>query len=65
MKECPYIDECEDELTEEHFKSFCRVRFGLLFNYNDCSTYKKMLKQKQGKLYRQRPRDWKRETTQK
>jgi len=56
MKECPFIDECEEELTEI---SFCQV--GSLLSYKDCPTYRRMLKAKQGKPPRQKQREWKKE----
>lgn len=61
MKECPFMDECEDKQSESNFKAYCQVRFGIFFNYQDCYTYKKMLRVKQGKPVYQRPRDWKKE----
>ena len=61
MKECPFIDECEDEVRKEDFKSLCRARFGIFLSYKNCSTYQKMLSRKQKKPYRQKPRDWKKE----
>ena len=63
MKECPFIDTCEDKTSESNFKSYCQVRFGFFFNYKNCPTYQR----KQGtypkprKKLLQEPRGWKQE----
>ena len=63
MKECPFIDTCEDSTSEGNFKSYCQVKFpfSLFINYKHCPTYKRMKVTQQGKKYLQKPREWKKE----
>ncbi|MQY61764.1 hypothetical protein GH146_00570 [archaeon] len=55
MKECPFIDECEDDVTETSFKAFCQM------GGFHCPTYRRMLRIKQGEPLYQKPREWKKE----
>jgi len=59
MKECPFIDKCEQELNDSNLEAFCQP--GSHISYTHCPIYKRMLKAKQGKPPRQKPREWKKE----
>jgi len=61
MKECPFINECEDEISESHFKKLCHAGNSSSIIYNYCATYQQMLRTKKGKSPFQKPREWKKE----
>lgn len=49
---CPYIDRCEQEVTEEHYKYVCSKNYVPKL----CPEYKKLTK-------KMKPAEWKRQTS--
>jgi len=62
MKECPFINECDEKVSESHFKTYCRTKIGFIINYKDCPFYLRLLREK---CKKQKPREWKEEVEQK
>ncbi|MHC3130134.1 MAG: hypothetical protein IBV52_08690 [Candidatus Bathyarchaeota archaeon] len=60
MRECPFIDECEQELNDSSLTAFCQP-VGSHISYTHCPIYKRMMKAKQGKPHLQKLGEWKKE----
>ncbi|GAG68951.1 unnamed protein product [marine sediment metagenome] len=59
MRECPFIDEREEELNDGDLMAFCQSESQI--SYTHCPIYKRLMKAKQGKPHLQKPGERKKE----